>query len=262
MVAAARMLQDAFSDEVVRFSHLYRSPPIGGPAGQGDFLNAVAAVETNRDPFAVWGILREIEISLGRQRSKRWEARRIDADVILHGSQRIWTPHFKVPHPRMCMRAFVLEPARQLVPGWTDPVTGWSLEALADYWHRGKTRIVLACDDPSQLHELRTCYAEQPDWLACFASQDIQAALLEVAEPRLLVVATRNPNPEIVHWEDSSRSWARKLHLCEDSTGALPIDWVGPRYLVSSSDPVWVRHELDSAWAATHCSVEHTTPLF
>jgi 2-amino-4-hydroxy-6-hydroxymethyldihydropteridine diphosphokinase len=46
MHAARRMLADSFGQQNVRISHIYRTPPVGGPAGQSDFLNAVAAIET------------------------------------------------------------------------------------------------------------------------------------------------------------------------------------------------------------------------
>ncbi|MEI7458781.1 MAG: 2-amino-4-hydroxy-6-hydroxymethyldihydropteridine diphosphokinase [Pirellula sp.] len=139
MAAAKRLLDDAFGPRNLRFSHLYRTPPVGGPAGQGDFLNAVASIETNRSVWEVWEIIKQVETNLGRQRQFRWEARRIDIDLLLYGQQRIWTPHLKVPHPRMCMRTFVLKPADEMVPDWIDPVTGWTIHELNTHLERSKS---------------------------------------------------------------------------------------------------------------------------
>ena len=139
MAAAKRLLDDAFGSRNLRFSHLYRTPPVGGPAGQGDFLNAVASIETNRSVWEVWETIKQVETNLGRQRQFRWEARRIDIDLLLYGQQRIWTPHLKVPHPRMCMRTFVLKPADEIVPDWIDPVTHWTIHELNAHLERSKS---------------------------------------------------------------------------------------------------------------------------
>ena len=128
--AAWRMLQESFGSDPIVASHIYRTPPVGGPSGQGEFLNAMVSLQTDTDPFAVWRVLRTIEERLGRRRQHRWEARAIDLDLILHGDQRIWTPHFKIPHPRMAMRRFVLAPAAEIAPGLIDPVTGWTIARL------------------------------------------------------------------------------------------------------------------------------------
>ena len=139
MAAAKRLLDDAFGPRNLRFSHLYRTPPVGGPAGPGDFLNAVASIETNRSVWEVWETIKQVETNLGRQRQFRWEARRIDIDLLLYGQQRIWTPHLKVPHPRMCMRTFVLKPADEIVPDWIDPVTRWTIHELNTHLERSKS---------------------------------------------------------------------------------------------------------------------------
>jgi 2-amino-4-hydroxy-6-hydroxymethyldihydropteridine diphosphokinase len=124
------MLQESFGSDPIVASHIYRTPPVGGPTGQGEFLNAIVSLKTEADPFAVWRVLRTIEERLGRRRQHRWEARAIDLDLILHGDQRVWTPHFKIPHPRMAMRRFVLAPAAEIAPDLIDPVTGWTITKL------------------------------------------------------------------------------------------------------------------------------------
>lgn len=130
MQHAGEMILKRFGQSHVHFSRLYRTPAVGGPAGQDDFYNAVATIESTESAFGVWQSLNAIEQSLGRQRRDRWEARRIDLDVLLHDSDRHWTPTLKVPHPRMPMRTFVLEPACEIAATWVEPVTGRTIESL------------------------------------------------------------------------------------------------------------------------------------
>ncbi len=112
--SAAGLLIEAFGRDRVRLSSLISSPAIGGPAGQDDFYNAVAAIDTDQSVFAFWHVLREIESQLGRERRLRWESRRIDLDILIYGNMRLWTPHLKIPHPRMVTRSFAILPAAEL----------------------------------------------------------------------------------------------------------------------------------------------------
>ncbi len=131
MQHAGEMILRLFGASNVAFSRLYRTPAVGGPSGQDDFFNAVATIDSNESAFGVWQNLNAIEQALGRQRRDRWEARRIDLDVLLHNDERHWTPTLKVPHPRMVMRTFVLEPACEIAPTWIEPVTGQTIESLS-----------------------------------------------------------------------------------------------------------------------------------
>lgn len=131
MQHAGDMIVKRFGSSNVVFSRLYRTPAVGGPVGQDDFFNAVAMIESTESAFDVWRSLNAIEQSLGRQRRDRWEARRIDLDILLHDNERHWTPTLKIPHPRMIMRTFVLEPACEIASTWIEPVTGQTLESLS-----------------------------------------------------------------------------------------------------------------------------------
>jgi len=131
MQLAGKMILDRFGTSNVTFSRLYRTPAVGGPTGQDDFYNAVAKIESSNTAFEIWRSLHEIEQLLGRRRRHRWEARRIDLDVLLHAGERHWTPTLKIPHPRMLMRTFVLEPACEIASDWIEPVTGQTIAGLS-----------------------------------------------------------------------------------------------------------------------------------
>lgn len=272
MRAAKRLLSDAFGEENLQFSRLARTPPVGGPTGQGDFLNAMVALQTNKSAWEVWEVIKRIETILGRQRQHRWEARRIDIDLILFGEHRIWTPHLKVPHPRMCMRTFVLQPACEVAGEWIDPVTCWSLKQLASHLESCETLSMrVICPDHSILTHLRDCDALSEHSKSVRWCSDLESGVLDEPnpftdqEPLLTIVAVASPDPMTVLWEDYSSQWASRLSLsARDNQPSLggqrqsqEISRVsGPRYLMPANDLSWAAHEIRAAFEAMACKVE------
>src|SRR5262245_61388036 len=75
------------SDSEIRLeavSGIRTSKPAGGPAGQDEFLNAAAKVETSLSPEALLTRLLSIEDQIGRVRTERWGPRVIDLDLLLY----------------------------------------------------------------------------------------------------------------------------------------------------------------------------------
>ncbi|PLX95650.1 MAG: 2-amino-4-hydroxy-6-hydroxymethyldihydropteridine diphosphokinase [Desulfuromonas sp.] len=107
--------------EVVASSPLYRTAAVGGPAEQPDYLNAVLQVQTRHDPEALLACCLEIEQQAGRTRDIHWGPRTLDLDVLLYGDQCFDLAHLTVPHPRLHVRRFVLEPLCQLAPQLIHP---------------------------------------------------------------------------------------------------------------------------------------------
>jgi 2-amino-4-hydroxy-6-hydroxymethyldihydropteridine diphosphokinase len=110
-------------------SSLYRSAPLGH-AAQPDFINAVAALDTELDAEALLRALQAIEARHGRQRSFRNAPRTLDLDLLLHGDTRIDRPELTLPHPRMHERAFVLHPLLEIAPQLRIPGHGGIGECL------------------------------------------------------------------------------------------------------------------------------------
>ena len=96
-------------------SSLYRSAPVGY-AAQPDFINAVAALETNLEAHDLLHELQALEA--GHQRRRRFPnaPRTLDLDLLLFGDERIADAELVVPHARMHERAFVLEPLVEIAP--------------------------------------------------------------------------------------------------------------------------------------------------
>ena len=115
---------------VVSQSAWLETPPIGGAGEQPPFLNGAAVLETTLEPQSVARRLQQIETELGRRRLVRWDARAIDLDLLLYEDVTLDTPQLVIPHPRMAVRRFVLEPAREIAGDWIHPTFGWTIEQL------------------------------------------------------------------------------------------------------------------------------------
>lgn len=102
--------------DVVAVSHLYETDPVGGPPGQGAFLNCVVELRTTRTPRELLGIAQAAEAAAERVRRERWGPRTLDVDVLLVGDESVDEPDLVVPHPRMWERGFVLVPLADLAP--------------------------------------------------------------------------------------------------------------------------------------------------
>ena len=112
--AALAALAELPGCQLVKVSSLYASQPLG-PADQPDYVNAVAALDTNLEPLQLLDLLQQIELHQGRQRkTERWGPRTLDLDILLFGQQRIDEARLKVPHYHMQERPFVLYPLAEI----------------------------------------------------------------------------------------------------------------------------------------------------
>ncbi len=106
-----------------RVSSLYETEPVDVAGGW--FFNGVVEVETSLSPQELGEVLVQVEEACGRPRVRKGgEARIVDIDLLLYGSQIIAEPHLQVPHPRMHLRRFVLVPLAELDPGLWHPGLG------------------------------------------------------------------------------------------------------------------------------------------
>lgn len=116
--------------QVLESSPLYRTKPIGGPADQPDYLNAVLHVSTCLSPLQLLDLCLDLERQAGRKRLEHWGARTLDLDVLSYHHVVCATPRLTLPHPRMHQRRFVLAPLCDLLSSWRHPVLFQTAETL------------------------------------------------------------------------------------------------------------------------------------
>ena len=124
---------EARCGKIVSMSSLYESEPWGFEAEQ-NFINRAICIETNLPAHELLNELLRIELELGRKRnviekssgagsnSKVYESRPIDLDVIYYGDMINDDEDLILPHPRMHLRRFVLEPLCEIAPDFMHPV--------------------------------------------------------------------------------------------------------------------------------------------
>jgi 2-amino-4-hydroxy-6-hydroxymethyldihydropteridine diphosphokinase len=111
-------LRDAVAKlpDVAAVSPVYETDPVGGPPGQGAYLNCVVELRTSRTPRELLVVAQAAEAGAQRLRVQRWGPRTLDVDVLLVGDETVEEPDLVVPHPRMWGRGFVLVPLGDLAP--------------------------------------------------------------------------------------------------------------------------------------------------
>ena len=134
VLAAFAALANLPESRVVRSSSLYRTAPIG-ITEQPEFVNAVAELKTTLAPETLLDALFDIEERFGRIRADKNGPRTLDLDLLLYNDQLIELPRLSLPHPRLHLRAFVLQPLSEIAPDLAIPgrgsVSAW-LPAVAN----------------------------------------------------------------------------------------------------------------------------------
>ncbi|TCD58245.1 2-amino-4-hydroxy-6-hydroxymethyldihydropteridine diphosphokinase [Synechococcus sp. BS55D] len=107
------------------WSPLLDTAPVGGPPDQPSYLNAVVLVTGDLgDPclekaLALLDQLHAIERQFGRDRAReqRWGPRPLDLDLLFWEELRLDHQRLQLPHPRLHLRDFVLQPLLAAMTG-------------------------------------------------------------------------------------------------------------------------------------------------
>lgn len=98
-------------------SPIYETDPVDCEPGANKFLNAVIEFEYKGDPASLLEQLIGIERTLGRQRGHpKNVSRTIDIDLLYCADRNIEDERLQLPHPRMHLRKFVLQPLADIRP--------------------------------------------------------------------------------------------------------------------------------------------------
>ncbi|MFN3814341.1 MAG: 2-amino-4-hydroxy-6-hydroxymethyldihydropteridine diphosphokinase [Aquificaceae bacterium] len=127
--------------KVKSISTVYESEP-WGVENQPPFLNGVLKLETHLNPISLLRVLKNIEEQVGRVKRYRWGPREIDLDMILYENYIIMLSFFKVPHPHMMERDFVLFPLVEIDKDLVHPITK---EKIKSYTERLENKLKPYC---------------------------------------------------------------------------------------------------------------------
>jgi len=96
---------------------IYETEPVDCEPGASKFLNTVIEFDFEGDPVQLLEQLVRIEQSLGRKRDHpKNVSRRIDIDLLYCGDRQIDNEQLQLPHPRMHLRKFVIQPLADFHP--------------------------------------------------------------------------------------------------------------------------------------------------
>ena len=102
--AAAQALQQLAMPGSFRCSPLFRTAPVGGPADQPDFINAVLLLDWQDSPEQLLEQLQQLETAAGRQRLIANGPRSLDLDLLWCGHEQRSSAFLELPHPRLAQR--------------------------------------------------------------------------------------------------------------------------------------------------------------
>ena len=114
-----------------KISSIYQTDPVGYET-QAQFLNGVAAIQTDLPPLSLLRTLKDIETAIGRQHRIRWGPREIDLDILIYGDLCLQTEKLVIPHPEMHLRRFVLAPLAEIAPDFVHPVLKETIQILLE----------------------------------------------------------------------------------------------------------------------------------
>lgn len=117
---------------IVKKSSVYNTTPWGFTDPE-NFYNQVICINTRLLPEQLLSTLTEIEKNMGRIRtSEKYEARLIDLDILFYDDRVIQSPLLTIPHPRLHLRRFTLEPLCEIEPTLIHPVFKKTIQSLLE----------------------------------------------------------------------------------------------------------------------------------
>tara|TARA_B100001115_G_C15569257_1_gene271568 strand:+ start:122 stop:607 length:486 start_codon:yes stop_codon:yes gene_type:complete len=116
---AMEFLEERF--ELEKVSNFYETEPIP-KSNQEMYVNGVVSVKTKLLPNKILSELMNIEKIFKRVRSLKNESRVIDLDLLCYNEIVLKDKHLELPHPRMHLRRFVMQPLCDINKEWVHPL--------------------------------------------------------------------------------------------------------------------------------------------
>lgn len=128
-------------------SSLYETKALGESL-QPDFVNCVVKIKTDYEPRDLLKIAKSVEKTLGREPHTHMLPRTMDIDILLYDNIDLDSLELRIPHSRLHMRRFVLEPLLEIDKNIRHPVTN---ELLSDCLEKVKSQKMMKIMDSSEV---------------------------------------------------------------------------------------------------------------
>ncbi|MCD6179184.1 MAG: 2-amino-4-hydroxy-6-hydroxymethyldihydropteridine diphosphokinase [Bacteroidales bacterium] len=130
LILRAIQLLETKLGKYLKASSIYESKAWGFEA-ETTFLNQVLIFETQLKPQEILQISLDIEKVLGRIRNtKGYASRTMDIDLLFYDNRIIEEANLQIPHPRLHLRRFTLEPLVEIIPNFIHPKFKKSMSEL------------------------------------------------------------------------------------------------------------------------------------
>jgi 2-amino-4-hydroxy-6-hydroxymethyldihydropteridine diphosphokinase len=111
-------------------SRFYKTEPVDVTA-QDWFINGAVRIETTLDPFGLLERLQAAQRAAGRPADGlRFGPRVLDLDLLMYDQLVLEDPRLSLPHPRMHLRRFVLQPLCDIDACLVHPLIGKDMQGL------------------------------------------------------------------------------------------------------------------------------------
>jgi 2-amino-4-hydroxy-6-hydroxymethyldihydropteridine diphosphokinase len=128
--------------EILRFSSIYESES-WGYSSKNLYLNQVIELQAYKDAESLLHIFQNIEKKAGRIRNnEEYSDRTLDIDILFYGNLIIHSENLIIPHSKIPLRQFVLQPLCELMPDFIHPEL-----------HRSMQELLLECKDRSEVRK-------------------------------------------------------------------------------------------------------------
>lgn len=125
-------------------SHVYETEPVGTDPEAGPFLNAVVEAGYTGHPIALLEALQAVENQMGRPSKRpRNSPRTIDLDILYAGNLVLRNEEIIIPHPRIQLRRFVLQPMSDICP-----------DLILPGFHRSISELLSTLEESAQVEQI------------------------------------------------------------------------------------------------------------
>ncbi len=134
MLRAAVAALGASGLAIEQVSTIIETAPLG--PSKRRYANAVVTARWPGSAEELLRLLQQHERAFGRRRGKRWGARVLDCDLLAFGDMQLRVAGLEVPHPRLHLRDFVLQPFAEVWPDWRHPARRTTVRQMLVRLHK------------------------------------------------------------------------------------------------------------------------------